>query len=332
MKRILSGMRPTGKLHLGHYVGALENWVALQESGEYETYFLIADYHSLTTNLDSSHTYQNSVEMAIDWLAAGINPEKSPIFRQSQVKAHTELFLIFSLLITTSRLERNPSLKEQVRDLELDTISYAHLGYPVLQAADILLYKGSVVPVGEDQLPHIEITREIARRFNQAYPKPNGEAVFPEPEGKITQFARLVGLDGKAKMSKSLGNTILLSDPFSEVMKKVRTAVTDTAKVRKHDPGNPDVCTVFAYHKRFTRAEEVKQIDADCRSGALGCVDCKTRCAASISEFLAPILERRAQLEQKPDDVKAILLEGEARAKQVAEQTMSEVHEAMRLG
>lgn len=332
MKRILSGMRPTGKLHLGHYVGALENWVALQESGDYETYFLIADYHSLTSNLDSSHTYQNSFEMALDWLAAGINPEKSPIFRQSQIKAHAELFLIFSLMITTSRLERNPSLKEQVRDLELETISYAHLGYPVLQAADILLYKGSVVPVGEDQLPHIEITREIARRFNQAYPKPNGETVFPEPEGKVTKFARLVGLDGKAKMSKSLGNTILLSDSPDEVMKKVRTAVTDTAKVRKNDPGNPDVCTVFAYHKRFTHPEETRQIDADCRSGALGCVDCKKRCSSSISEFLAPILERRARLEQTPDDVRALLHSGEARAKKVADQTMSEVHDAMKLG
>ncbi len=332
MKRILSGMRPTGKLHLGHYVGALENWVALQNDGDYETYFLIADYHALTTNLDSSHIYQNSIEMALDWLAAGVNPEQSPIFRQSQIKEHAELFLIFSLLITTSRLERNPSLKEQVRDLELDTISYAHLGYPVLQAADILLYKGSVVPVGEDQLPHIEITREIARRFNQTYPKPNGEAVFPEPEGKITKFARLVGLDGKAKMSKSLGNAILLSDPPDEVMKKVRTAVTDTAKIRKNDPGNPDVCTVFKYHQRFTKTEETQQIDADCRSGALGCVDCKKRCAASISEFLAPMLERRAQLERHSDHVRAILVEGESRARAVAMQTMSEAREAMKLG
>ncbi len=332
MKRILSGIRPTGKLHLGHYVGALENWVHLQESGEYETYFLIADYHSLTTNLDTSLITQHTLEMMLDWLAAGINPEKSPIFRQSQIKAHTELFLIFSLLITTSRLERNPSLKEQVRDLALDTISYAHLGYPVLQAADILLYKAALVPVGEDQLPHIEITREIARRFNQAYPKPNGEPVFPEPEGKITSCARLVGLDGKAKMSKSLGNTILLSDPPDEVMKKVRTAVTDTAKIRKNDPGNPDVCTVFTYHKRFTNPDTVKQIDADCRSGALGCVECKKQCSSSISNVLAPILERRHALAQSPERLKEILHEGEARAKIVANQTMSEVHDAMKLG
>lgn len=332
IKRILSGMRPTGKLHLGHYVGALENWVNLQNSGEYETYFLIADYHSLTSNLESTQTYQNSIEMILDWLASGLNPEKSPIFRQSQIKEHTELFLIFSLLISTSRLERNPSLKEQVRDLELETISYAHLGYPVLQAADILLYKGSVVPVGEDQLPHIEITREIARRFNQTYPQPNGEPVFPEPEGKITKFARLVGLDGKAKMSKSLGNTILLSDSSDEVMKKMRTAVTDTAKVRKNDPGNPDICTVFTYHKRFTLEAETKQIDADCRSGSLGCVDCKKKCSASISEFLAPILEKRHALEQKPDYLTAILHDSEARAKAVAESTMAQVRQAMKLG
>ncbi|MFN3386415.1 MAG: tryptophan--tRNA ligase [Candidatus Thermochlorobacter sp.] len=337
-KRILSGMRPTGKLHLGHHAGALENWVALQNerlpNGEpaYQNFHLIADYHSLTTNLDTTHLYENSIEMVIDWLACGIDPEKSPVFRQSQVKEHTELFLIFSMLITTSRLERNPSLKEQVRDLALETVVYGHLGYPVLQAADILLYKGEIVPVGEDQLPHIEITREIARRFNQQYPKPNGESVFPEPEGKITKFARLVGLDGKAKMSKSLGNTILLSDTPDEVMKKMRSAVTDPQKVRKGDPGNPDVCTVFAYHKKFTEETKTAEIARDCRCGALGCVDCKKMCASSISTFLEPILERRAQLVTKPETVREILLAGEERARSVARQTMQEVHETMKLG
>jgi tryptophanyl-tRNA synthetase len=337
-KRLLSGMRPTGKLHLGHYTGALENWVALQNeslpSGEraYQSFHLIADYHSLTTNLDTSQLYANSIEMVIDWLAAGINPELSPIFRQSQVKEHTELFLIFSMLITTSRLERNPSLKEQVRDLALDTVTYGHLGYPVLQAADILLYKGEVVPVGEDQLPHIEITREIARRFNQQYPKPNGQAVFPEPEGRLTKFARLVGLDGKAKMSKSLGNTILLSDSPEEVMAKVRLAVTDPQKVRKHDPGNPDICTVFSYHKKFTPEAQQAEIDRDCRSGALGCVECKKICASHISQFLAPILERRQEFAAKPETVHEILLAGEARARAVACETMQEVREAMKLG
>lgn len=337
-KRILSGMRPTGKLHLGHFVGALENWVALQNerlpNGDYayQNFHLIADYHSLTTSLDTSHLYEYSLEMVMDWLACGIDPERSPVFRQSQVKEHTELFLIFSMLITTSRLERNPSLKEQVRDLALDTVAYGHLGYPVLQAADILLYKGEVVPVGEDQLPHIEITREIARRFNQQYPKPDGQAVFPEPEGKLTSFSRLVGLDGKAKMSKSLGNTILLSDPPDEVMKKVRTAVTDPQKVRKGDPGNPDICTVFTYHKRFTDAAQTAEIDQDCRSGALGCVECKKRCAESISHFLAPILERRSALAARPEQVREILLDGEARARQIAQATMQEVRYVMKLG
>lgn len=337
-KVILSGMRPTGSLHIGHYVGALENWTALQNerlpSGEkaYQNFHLVADYHALTTNPDTSQIYQHTVEMVTDWLAAGINPEESPMFRQSQIKEHPELFLLFSLLITTSRLERNPSLKEQVRDLELDTITYAHLGYPVLQAADILLYKGDVVPVGEDQLPHVEITREIAGRFNRQYPKASGGGVFPEPEGKVTEFARLVGLDGKAKMSKSLGNTILLSDAPGAVMAKVRTAVTDTAKIRKHDPGNPDVCTVYHYHTKFTNEAQTATINADCRSGALGCVDCKKMCADSISTFLAPMLERRAVIEAKPDAVKEILADGEAKAKVIAAATMAEVREVMKLG
>ena len=196
-KTILSGMRPTGKLHLGHWTGALENWVALQES--YNNYHLVADYHALTTNLDTSELYQNTVDMVIDWLAAGIDPERSPVFQQSQVKEHTELHLIFSMLITKARLERNPSVKDQVRDLHIENIIYGHLGYPVLQAADILLYRGDLVPVGEDQLSHVEITREIARRFNTAW----GE-VFPEPQPKLTKFARLPGLDGKdRKMSKN---------------------------------------------------------------------------------------------------------------------------------
>jgi tryptophanyl-tRNA synthetase len=336
-KTILSGMRPTGKLHIGHYVGALENWVTLQNekqpdsSPAYQNFFLIADYHALAGNTDTSSLYQNSIDMAIDWLASGIEPT-SPMFRQSQVKEHTELHLLFSFLITTARLERNPSLKEQVRDLNLANISYGHLGYPVLQAADILLYKGDVVPIGEDQLPHVEITRELARHFNSLYPKPDGTSVFPEPQAKITKFSRLAGLDGKAKMSKSLGNTILLSDPPDEVMKKMRTAVTDTAKVRKNDPGNPDVCTVFTYHKRFNTPEAIAEIDAGCRSGALGCVECKKMCAGKISEFLLPILQRRNHYENNLSEVKSILADGEAKARKRAAETMAEVHEAMSLG
>lgn len=319
-------MRPTGKLHLGHLVGALENWVSLQ--GEYQNYHLIADYHALTTDTDSSELYGNSIEMLIDWLSAGLDPKASPMFRQSQIKEHTELHLIFSMLVTTSRLERNPTLKEQVRDLAIDTISYGHLGYPVLQASDILLYKGDVVPVGEDQLPHIEITREIARRFNTLYcPK---SPVFPEPEGRLTKFARLPGLDGR-RMSKSIGNTILLSDSPDDIKKKMKGAVTDPQKIRKGDPGRPEICLVFAYHNKFN-ASEVPEIRSGCESGALGCVDCKMRCAERITAALAPHREKRPYYESHLDDVKAILKEGEERARKTAQATMSEVRAAMGIG
>jgi len=317
-------MRPTGKLHLGHLVGALENWVALQL--DYQTFYLIADYHALTTNLDTSELYDNSIEMLIDWLAAGIDPQHSPVFRQSQVKQHAELHLIFSMLISSARLERNPTLKEQIRDLHIETVSYGHLGYPVLQAADILLYKGEIVPVGEDQVPHVEITREIARRFNATY-----APIFPEPEPRLTEFARLPGLDGNAKMSKSAGNTILLSDPPEEIQRKMRTALTDPQKIRKGDPGRPDICLVFTYHKKFNPSE-VDEIRRGCESGALGCVDCKRRCAERVTEYLAPIQEKRRYYENHLHDVRDILLDGEKRARSVAERTMAEVHEAMRIG
>ena len=323
-KRILSGMRPTGKLHIGHYVGALENWIKLQN--EFDSYHLIADYHVLTTDLNSDDVYQNSIDMVIDWLAAGLDPNKSPFFRQSQIKEHTELFLIFSMMITTARLERNPTLKEQVRDLNIENVIYGHLGYPVLQSADILLYKGNTVPVGEDQVPHIEITREIARKFNNQY----GD-VFPEPEPMLTKFARLPGLDGDAKMSKSLGNTILLSDGPEIVIQKLRKAVTDVQKVRKNDPGRPEVCLVFTYHKKFN-ANEVPDIETNCRSGALGCVDCKLKCASKMNEWLAPIIEKRKYFENNIDEVKQILANGELLAKNVAQTTMNEVHEKMKLG
>jgi len=316
-------MRPTGKLHLGHLVGALENWVALQN--EYQNYHLIADYHALTTNPDTSEIENNSIDMLIDWLSAGIDPAKSPVFRQSRIKEHTELHLLFSMLITTARLERNPTLKEQVRDLALETIAYGHLGYPVLQAADILLYKGEVVPVGEDQLPHIEITREIARRFNQQY-KP----VFPEPEGKLTKFARLQGLDGK-RMSKSVGNTILLSDSPEAIAKKMKTGVTDPQKIRKGDPGRPDVCLIFAYHNKFNVAE-VAEIRKGCESGALGCVDCKMNCAKHVADALSGHREKRSYYEKHPTEVRDILSDGERRAQSVAHETMTQVHDAMGMG
>jgi len=323
-KRILSGMRPTGKLHIGHYTGALENWVKLQD--EYESYHLIADYHVLTTNLDSSNIYNDTIDMVTDWLAVGLDPNKVKMFRQSQIKEHTELFLIFSMLITANRLERNPSLKDQVRDLNIQQIIYGHLGYPVLQAADILIYKGAVVPVGEDQVPHVEITREIARRFNNQY----GD-VFPEPEPLLTVFSRLAGLDGEAKMSKSLGNTILLSDEPDAVKQKLRKAVTDIKKVRRNDPGRPEVCVVFSYHKKFNPAE-VEEIESTCRSGALGCVDCKLNCSTKISQFLEPVLERRKIYENDISLVLDIIADGEKNARAVAVETMTAVRKNMNLG
>jgi len=325
-KIVLSGIRPTGKLHIGHYVGALENWIKLQNQNQYQNYHLIADYHVLTTSLDTSNIENDSIEMAIDWIASGIDPEKSPIFRQSQVKEHTELHLIFSMLITTARLERNPTVKEQVRDLKIENITYGHLGYPVLQAADILLYKGNYVPVGEDQVPHIEITREIARKFNQTW----GE-VFPEPEPLLTQFARLPGLDGNAKMSKSLNNAILISDEPDTIKQKLRKAVTDPQKIRKNDPGRPEICLVFTYHKKFN-TEEVYEIEAGCRSGSLGCVECKLKCSDRIANFFEPVRLKRKDLESKPEQIKEILIDGETKARKVAQATMNEVHQKMKFG
>lgn len=323
-RRILSGMRPTGRLHIGHLVGALENWVSLQR--EFDNFHLVADYHALTTSLRTEDLHENSVEMVIDWLAAGIDPEGSPIFRQSQVKEHTELNLIFGMLITKARLERNPTLKDQVRDLNIENLTFGHLGYPVLQAADILLYKGEVVPVGEDQVPHVEITREIARRFNAEW-----GTVFPEPEARLTKFARLPGLDGDMKMSKSAGNTILISDPPERIAARMKTAVTDPLKVRRNDPGRPEVCLVFTYHKKFNAAA-VPEIEAGCRSGALGCVECKAKAAAAIAAALAPVREKRARLEADREGVLAVLDDGERRARAVASGTMRQVREAMKLG
>ncbi len=323
-RRILSGMRPTGKLHIGHYVGALENWVKLQD--EYESFHLIADMHVLTTDLNTDQIYQNTIDMVIDWLAVGLDNEKSPFFRQSQIKEHSELFLVFSMLTTKARLERNPTLKDQVRDLNIENIIYGHLGYPVLQSADILLYKGEAVPVGEDQVANVEITREIARKFNKQY-----GFVFREPKALLTKFSRLVGLDGEAKMSKSLGNTILLSEEPETVISKLKKAKTDPLKVRKNDPGRPEVCLVFGYHKKFNETE-ISEIESGCRSGELGCVDCKLKCASNINQFLAPILEKRKTLENNLSQVEDIIHEGENRGRIVAQKTMEEVRTIMKLG
>ncbi|MGQ9561207.1 MAG: tryptophan--tRNA ligase [Candidatus Oleimicrobiaceae bacterium] len=324
-KRILSGMRPTGRLHLGNYVGALENWVRLQ--GVYQNFHMVADWHRLTTSYEDTSTIANdTTEMVIDWLAAGIDPNKSVVFVQSQVKEHAELFLLFAMLVTVPRLERNPTVKEQARDLGLESrMSYGHLGYPVLQAADILIYRAHAVPVGEDQVPHVELTREIARRFNALY----GE-VFPEPEALLTEFARLPGLDGN-RMSKSVGNTILLADDPEEIQRKVMTAVTDPQKIRRGDPGRPEVCLVFTFHRKFN-PEEVGEIERDCRSGALGCVACKKNLANKLASYLRPIRERRNYFAAHMDEVQEIIAEGNARARAAAAETMALVRAAMRIG
>jgi tryptophanyl-tRNA synthetase len=317
-------MRPTGKLHLGNFLGALQNWVALQDTSE--NLHMVADWHALTT--DYEHVDQlepNTREMVIDWLAAGIDPEKSPVFIQSRVKEHAELHLLFSMLVTTSRLERNPTVKEQIRDLHLEeNVSYGHLGYPVLQAADILLYKANLVPVGEDQVPHVELTREIARKFNSLY----GD-VFPVPEAKLTHFPRVPGLDGR-RMSKSLGNTVLLSDSPEEIAAKIRTAYTDPKKIRATDPGNPDGCVVFAYHRAFNAAQ-APQIGELCRAGHLGCVADKKDLSQVLADQLASFRERRRELEAHPKRVTDALKHGEEKARAIAQRTMTEVREAMKL-
>jgi tryptophanyl-tRNA synthetase len=328
-KVILSGMRPTGKLHIGHYVGALENWIKLQD--EYQNYHLIADYHLLTTSLDTNNVYGNTIEMVIDWISCGIDPEKSPIFRQSQIKEHTELFLIFSMLITKARLEKNPTLKEQIRDLNLHTITYGHLGYPVLQASDILLYKGDIVPVGEDQVPHIEITRHIAGLFNEKYQGKGGKKIFPVPEPKITNFARLPGLDGKSKMSKSLGNTILISDTEEIIKTKMKKAFTDPNRLRKGDKGNPDICLVYTYHNKFN-PYGVKEIRKGCMDGTLGCSDCKINISEKINDYFAPIRQKREELVKDKDYIAEVLKDGENKAKFIGEKTMDEIREAMKIG
>ena len=324
-KRILSGMRPTGKLHLGHLVGALENWVELQ--AEYQNFHLVADWHVLTTNLENTeHIRQLTEEMVVDWIAAGIDPEKSPVFVQSEVKEHAELFLIFSMLVTVARLERNPAVKEQARSLGLEEqISYGHLGYPVLQAADILLYQADLVPVGEDQMPHIELCREIARRFNRLY----GE-VFKLPNGKLTQFPRLPGPDGK-RMSKSLGNVMLLSDPPEQLFQVVRSAITDPQKIRRNDPGNPEICNVFHWHRKFN-LNEAPEIEEDCRCGKLGCVPCKKQCARKIAEYLEPVRQRRNEIAQNMSRVRDIIQIGNETARIEAVRTMESVRKAMGIG
>jgi len=325
-KRVLSGMRSTGKLHLGNYIGALDNWVRMQD--EYQCFFEVADWHALTTDYaDTSQVKQNSVEVALDWLAAGLDPEKSVIFIQSHVPAHAELHLLFSMITPLGWLERVPTYKEQrdnIKDKDLGT--YGFLGYPVLQSADILLYKGEVVPVGEDQVAHVELTREIARRFNGFYGKL--ENVFPEPQSLLTVAPKLPGTDGR-KMSKSYGNAILLTDPEPVVRAKLKTMVTDPARVRRTDPGNPDVCPVGDLHKIFSSKETVAKVDAGCRSAGIGCIECKGWAADALVQLLNPMQERRKKFEENPRLAWDILEAGSARARKVAAETMESVRESM---
>jgi tryptophanyl-tRNA synthetase len=325
MPRVVSGMRPTGKLHLGHLEGALKNWNRLQH--EYDCFFFVADWHALTTDYaDPSQIRPNTLLMVGDWLAAGLDPNRATLFVQSLVPEHAELHLLLSCVTPLGWLERVPTYKEQrenIRDKDLG--NYAFLGYPVLQAADILIYQAHLVPVGEDQVPHIELTREIARRFNKLY----GE-VFPEPQALLTQAPRLPGTDGR-KMSKSYGNDIRLTDPPNVMWEKLRTMVTDPARVRRTDPGNPDVCPVYALHRVFSPPEHQQQVNVECRRAGIGCVECKRLLYENLRERLAPIADKSAYYESRPDEVRELLIEGSRRARQRAAQTMECVRAAMRI-
>jgi tryptophanyl-tRNA synthetase len=312
-------------IHLGTWLGALDNWKTLQE--QYDCFFFVADWHALSTNYaDTSRIREFVREMLIDWLAAGIDPARSTLFIQSRVPEHAVLHLLFSMIIPISWLERNPTYKEKQEEIkERDLSTYGFLGYPVLQAADILLYKADFVPVGKDQLPHLELTRELARRFNSLY-KP----VFPVPQEHLTKFPKVLGTDGR-KMSKSYGNTINLSDSEPVVRQKLKTMVTDPARVRRHDPGNPDVCPVFDFHKIFSPLPVIDQVNRECRTAEIGCIDCKKLVADRIVERMAPMWEARAKLTNDPKQLEEVIEEGSRRAASVAHRTLEEVNAAMKI-
>jgi len=322
-KRILSGMRPSGKLHLGHYLGVLVNWKKLQE--ENDCFYFVADWHALTTEYERTSVIGESIDdMVIDWMASGIDPKKSTLFIQSQVPQHAELHLLLSMITPLSWLERNPTYKEQLREQTTrDLHTYGFLGYPVLQAADILMYDAELVPVGIDQVPHLELSREIARRFNFLY-----KEVFAIPQAYLTETPKFMGTDNR-KMSKTYGNAILLSDTAEEVWTKVKPMVTDPARVRRSDPGNPEICNVFAYHKIFSDEETIQKVDVGCRTAGIGCIECKKWMYEHMEKVLAPIRERRKQIVESGVPVRQILAEGTARAREIAEKKMKEVREAI---
>ena len=324
-KRLLSGMRPTGPLHLGNYHGALANWVRMQE--EYDCFFFIADWHALTSDYEKPDFIKGfTADIMLDWLSVGLTPEKSTLFVQSHIKEHAELFLLLCMITPVPWLERNPTYKDQIEQLNTKDLStFGFLGYPVLQAADIIMYKPFGVPVGVDQAPHVEITREIARRFNYFY-----GPVFPEPEVILTETPKLLGTD-RRKMSKSYGNAIFLSDPADAVAAKVATMITDPQRMRKSDPGNPDVCNVFDFHKLYSPPELVAEVDRRCRTADIGCVECKKLMGQHLNAFLDPIRAKRRYYQERPGRVAEIIAAGDAAARQTACRTMEEVRAAIKL-
>jgi len=341
-ERILSGMRPTGKLHLGHLVGTLDNWVKLQD--DYECFFMVADWHALMSEYADTHSIkENILDNVIDWLSCGISPKKSTIFIQSQVKEHLELYMFFSLITPLGLLERCPTYKEQLREVTNRVLStYAFLGYPVLQAADILLYKSQVVPVGEDQLPHLELTREIARKFNRLYPVrkdtsrntkfSNGvykKEIFPEPEAILTKASRLLGTDGR-KMSKSYNNYIALSDTLEVVRKKTQSMFTDPLRIKFADPGHPEQCNVHSYYAIFA-PDRKTELDGLCRKAQIGCTDCKKELGQILVKILEPIQEKRDDLVKNKKHIFEILEQGKKEASKVASETIEEVKSLLKL-
>ena len=329
-KRIVTGDRPTGRLHIGHYFGSLKNRVKMQESGEYEPYILVADVQALTDNFNNPEKVRKNVkEVVLDYLSVGIDPNKTTIYIQSMIPEVAELTVFYSNLVTIARLERNPTVKTEIaqkKDLFGESVTYGFLGYPVSQAADITALDGELIPVGEDQLPLIEQCREIVRKFNSIY----GE-ILKEPEAVLSNAKRIKGLDGNEKMGKSLGNAIYLSDSEEEVNKKVMSAVTDPNRIKKDDLGNPDVCMVSYYHKLFSAEEECKNICEECRAGKRGCVACKKQLAQNINKTLEPIREKRKYYEDRPELVDKIIIEGTEKARKTAKETMKKVKNAMKL-
>jgi tryptophanyl-tRNA synthetase len=321
--RVLSGMRPTGKLHLGNYLGALANWVTMQDA--YDCFFFVADWHALTDRSDAEDVPTNTIEMVVDWLGAGLDPERSTIFIQSLVPEHAELHLIFSMITPVGWLERVPTYKERIEQQEIASPSYGLLGYPLLQAADILMYKAKWVPVGVDQVPHVELTREVARRFNSAF-----RPVFPEPDAKLTEIPKVPGTDGR-KMSKSYDNAIYLSDSAETIRKKIRPMMTDPARKRRTDPGNPDICPVFDLHRIFTPPADREYCATGCRTAAIGCLDCKDVLLTHMLPPLEAIRERRQAFAEKPDLIVDVLHQGSRRARVAAQATMEEVRAAVHL-